>query len=63
MERDKTTKQPIHYYNKLPEKFDSDKEIYVYICDPMLATGGSAIDAIKLYVKDRNIPRKKYWFY
>ena len=62
MERDKITKQPNHYYNKLPEKFDSDKEIYVYICDPMLATGGSAIDAIKLYVKDRNIPQKNVVF-
>ena len=62
MERDKITKQPNHYYNKLPEKFDGDKEIYVYICDPMLATGGSAIDAIKLYVKDRNIPQKNVVF-
>jgi len=43
MYRDEVTMQPQEYYCKLPE--DIDKRIIVVV-DPMLATGGSAIDAI-----------------
>lgn len=43
--RDEETHQPVEYYCKLPEDIE-EKEIYVI--DPMLATGGSAIDAVKL---------------
>jgi uracil phosphoribosyltransferase len=43
--RDHDTLLPVNYYSKLP--FDiKDRE--VILCDPMLATGGSASDAIKL---------------
>ena len=41
--RDPVTHQPVPYYCKLPA--DIDNRI-VIVCDPMLATGGSAIDAI-----------------
>ncbi|MBE6641237.1 MAG: uracil phosphoribosyltransferase [Ruminococcaceae bacterium] len=41
--RDPETHQPVPYYCKLPS--DIDNRI-VILCDPMLATGGSAIDAI-----------------
>lgn len=48
--RDPNTLQPVEYYCKLP--VDIDKRD-VIILDPMLATGGSAIDAINS-VKKKN---------
>ncbi len=41
--RDETTLKPVEYYCKLPKDIE---ERYVFVTDPMLATGGSAIDAI-----------------
>lgn len=43
MYRDEKTKKPVPYYCKLPCDID---ERDVFLLDPMLATGGSAIDAI-----------------
>lgn len=43
MYRDETTHQPVSYYNKLPADCPDD---VVLVLDPMLATGGSASDAI-----------------
>ncbi|MBQ2662125.1 MAG: uracil phosphoribosyltransferase [Clostridia bacterium] len=43
--RDEETHTPIVYYCKLP--FDIDQRL-VIVCDPMLATGGSACDAISM---------------
>ena len=43
MYRDHETCQPVDYYCKLP--FDIEQRV-VILCDPMLATGGSASDAI-----------------
>ena len=40
--RDHETLKPVEYYNKLPQDID---ERDVIVLDPMLATGGSAIDA------------------
>ena len=51
--RDETTHTPVEYYCKLPKDIDQRD---VYVVDPMLATGGSAIDAIG-QIKLRN-PRK-----
>lgn len=59
--RDHVTLQPIWYYNKLPKEFKEPKSTYVYILDPMLATGGSAIEAIKLY-SDKKIPHENIRF-
>ena len=42
MYRDEETCQPVFYYYKMP----ADKDRLVIVTDPMLATGGSAIDAI-----------------
>ena len=42
MYRDEETCQPVFYYYKMP----ANKERMVIVTDPMLATGGSAIDAI-----------------
>lgn len=43
--RDEVTKEPVEYYCKLPSDI-SKKD--VYLLDPMLATGGSAIDAVRI---------------
>ena len=43
MYRDEETHEPQEYYCKLP---DTIAERTIVVCDPMLATGGSAIDAI-----------------
>jgi len=47
--RDPETHQPVEYYCKLPSDI-SEREVFVV--DPMLATGGSAVDAIHL-IKQR----------
>ncbi len=46
--RDPVTHEPVEYYCKLPE--DIDKRV-VIVVDPMLATGGSARDAITMLKK------------
>ena len=46
--RDEVTHLPIEYYCKLPSNID-EKEVYVI--DPMLATGGSAIGAVEMLKK------------
>ena len=46
--RDEETLEPHEYYCKLPAHID---EKVVMVVDPMLATGGSACDAIKLLKK------------
>ena len=43
--RDENTHKPVEYYNKLPGDIE---ERDVYVLDPMLATGGSAVDAINI---------------
>ncbi len=49
MYRDEKTLKPVWYYNKLPEKFDNPEKTYVYLTDPMLATGNSLLETIKMY--------------
>ncbi len=48
MYRDEETLQPCEYYCKLPEGIE---DMLVLVVDPMLATGGSASDAISLLKK------------
>lgn len=43
--RDGATHKPVEYYNKLPQDIE---ERDVFVLDPMLATGGSAVDAISV---------------
>jgi uracil phosphoribosyltransferase len=49
LRRDEATLQAISYYAKLPESLPA--ECKVYVLDPMLATGGSAVAAISLFAK------------
>jgi uracil phosphoribosyltransferase len=51
MYRDEKTHKPVWYYNKLPKVFRNPGNIRVFICDPMLATGGSAYETIKVYLE------------
>ena len=50
LQRDEKTLQPVEYYYKTPKNIDESK---VILLDPMLATGGSASEAIK-YLKKRD---------
>jgi uracil phosphoribosyltransferase len=43
MYRDESTHEPVEYFCKLPSPIE---ERTIVVCDPMLATGGSAVDAI-----------------
>ena len=43
--RDHQTLQPVEYYSKLPSDIN---EREVIVLDPMLATGGSAVDAVSI---------------
>ena len=49
MYRDEETFEPHEYFCKLPSPIDQRK---IFVVDPMLATGGSAVDAINL-IKQR----------
>ena len=57
MYRDEKTLKPIWYYNKVPMEAQNPEKFYIYITDPMLATGNSLLEAIKLYA-DKGIPIK-----
>ena len=54
--RDHETHQPVEYYCKLPSDI-AEREVIVL--DPMLATGGSAIDAITK-LKERGVKQIKF---
>lgn len=54
--RDPETLEPVEYYCKLPEDC-SEREVFVV--DPMLATGGSSVAAIKL-LKDRGVKNIRF---
>ena len=57
MYRDEKTLKPVWYYNKLPMEADNPEKFYIYITDPMLATGNSLLAAIELYA-NKGIPIK-----
>ena len=54
--RDESTHKPVPYYCKLPKGIS---ERMVILTDPMLATGGSAIDAIS-QIKKRGVTRIRF---
>ncbi len=51
MYRNEETLEPIWYYNKMKGKFKNPDNTYVFILDPMLATGNSGYDAVHNFVK------------
>ena len=58
MYRNEETLEPQTYYCKLPEGIEAD-DMFVLLVDPMLATGGSACDAIDL-LKQRGCKNIKF---
>ena len=48
LDRDPETHEPVEYYCKLPEDIENRQ---VFVVDPMLATGGSAVAAINFLKK------------
>jgi uracil phosphoribosyltransferase len=56
LKRDERTLQALEYYNQLPHQVEMQ---VCYAVDPMLATGGSAIDAINI-LKRRGIAHISY---
>ena len=61
MYRDEQTLTPVWYYNKIPIEFENPENKIILILDPMLATGNSAVDAIKLFTS-KNVPEKNIRF-
>lgn len=57
MYRDHETLQPVWYYNKTFKDPKNAEDAYVFVLDPMIATGNSLCDALELYVS-KNIPQK-----
>lgn len=61
MYRDEKTLTPVWYYNKTPIEFEKPQDNIILVLDPMLATGNSAVEAIKLFV-NKGIPQKNIRF-
>lgn len=51
MYRDENTLKPVWYYNKTPVELEKPENTYVYVLDPMLATGNSCVETINLFLK------------
>ncbi len=56
MYRDEKTFKPVNYYFKVPKDIEKRE---VFILDPMLATGGSAIDTIE-HLKGKGVKKIKF---
>ena len=56
MYRNEETHEPVPYYCKLPHPIE---ERTIVVTDPMLATGGSAVDAIEL-LKSKGVTKMKF---
>lgn len=61
MYRDEDTLTPVWYYNKIPVEFEHPENKLILILDPMLATGNSAVDSIKLFV-NKKVPQENIRF-
>lgn len=61
MYRDEETLTPVWYYNKIPVEFENPESKIILILDPMLATGNSAIESIKLFA-NKKVPQKNIRF-
>uniref|UniRef100_A0A060T8B5 uracil phosphoribosyltransferase n=1 Tax=Blastobotrys adeninivorans TaxID=409370 RepID=A0A060T8B5_BLAAD len=58
IQRDEETAQPKLFYDKLPEDIS---QRYVFLLDPMLATGGSASMAVDVLIS-RGVPEERIYF-
>jgi len=53
MYRDEKTLKPIWYFDKTPVEYDNPDKLRIFILDPMLATGNTALEAIKLFANKK----------
>lgn len=51
MYRDEISLKPVWYYDKTPVEYSNPENIRIFILDPMLATGNSAVAAVSLFLK------------
>merc|ERR1712113_1236050 len=58
IQRDEATAEPKLFYSKLPPAME---ELTVILCDPMLATGGSALTAIQV-LKEAGVKEESILF-
>lgn len=58
IQRDEETHLPHLYYKKLPKDISTR---HVFLLDPMLATGGSAMKAIEVLV-EQGVPEEKIMY-
>ncbi len=56
MYRDEKTLKPRWYYDKTPVEYKTPEKLRIFILDPMLATGNSALEAIKLFANKKVPP-------
>ncbi len=61
MYRNEETLEPIWYYNKMKGKLKDPLKTFVFILDPMLATGNSGYDAVHNFIKQQ-IPEENMIF-
>ncbi len=61
MYRNEATLEPIWYYNKMKGKLKDPEKTFVFILDPMLATGNSGYDAVHNFIKQK-IPAQNIIF-
>lgn len=59
--RNEETLEPVRYYNKIPKILSRPAKTIVFVLDPMFATGGSAVEAVKIF-KELNIPEENICF-
>jgi len=58
IQRDEATAQPVLFYGKLPSLLNKN----IVLLDPMLATGGSAICALKVLIENGADENRIYFF-
>ena len=56
MYRDEKTLKPVWYYDKTPIEYKNPDKLKIFILDPMLATGNSSLEAIKLFANKKVPP-------
>lgn len=61
MARNEETLEPLTYYNKLSQNEFNYPKAHVFLLDPMLATGGSAIAAIEV-LKSHGVAEENIYF-
>lgn len=61
MYRDEKTLKPVWYLDKTKKKYEDAANTFVYVLDPMLATGNSSKSVIELLVK-KGIPQANITF-